>query len=263
MPRKGPYGAEAREQAGRVIEPSNGESRGEEAIPRRTQGKPTGCRRCLGKRRPSHGRSACQWHFCFGGIPIEGIPPFWKMCGERWRHAASGVVSPGQWPPLCQAASSRADSEAVSDTGGAGAVVTSFPRGTPRVTNRLLKRARDYAQVMADGRITWEMAREALAELEVDPLGLDQIDHKLLGSVIDKFSGGPVGLDTLAASIGRMPTPSRIDTSPTFSSEGFWTGPLGAGWRLAWPMRIWEGPMRVRVKARVSHPRAGYDDETH
>ncbi len=55
---------------------------------------------------------------------------------------------------------------------------------------------------MADGRITWEMARASLAKLEVDPLGLDQIDHKLLGSVIDKFSGGPVGLDTLAASIG-------------------------------------------------------------
>ena len=55
---------------------------------------------------------------------------------------------------------------------------------------------------MADGRITGEIAREALAQLEVDPLGLDQMDHKRLGSVIDKFSGGPVGLDTLAASIG-------------------------------------------------------------
>jgi Holliday junction DNA helicase RuvB len=75
-------------------------------------------------------------------------------------------------------------------------------RGTPRVANRLLKRTRDYAQVMADGRITREVALEALAKLEVDPLGLDQVDHKLLSSVVDKFSGGPVGLDTLAASIG-------------------------------------------------------------
>ena len=75
-------------------------------------------------------------------------------------------------------------------------------RGTPRVANRLLKRTRDYAQVMADGRITLEVALEALAKLEVDPLGLDQVDHKLLSSVVDKFSGGPVGLDTLAASIG-------------------------------------------------------------
>jgi Holliday junction DNA helicase RuvB len=75
-------------------------------------------------------------------------------------------------------------------------------RGTPRVANRLLKRTRDYAQVMADGRITREVALEALAKLEVDPLGLDQVDHNLLSSVVDKFSGGPVGLDTLAASIG-------------------------------------------------------------
>ena len=75
-------------------------------------------------------------------------------------------------------------------------------RGTPRVANRLLKRTRDYAQVMADGRITGGVAQAALAQLEVDPLGLDEIDHKLLRSIVDKFSGGPVGLDTLAASIG-------------------------------------------------------------
>ena len=75
-------------------------------------------------------------------------------------------------------------------------------RGTPRVANRLLKRTRDYAQVMADGRITGDVAQAALAQLEVDPLGLDEIDHKLLRSIVEKFSGGPVGLDTLAASIG-------------------------------------------------------------
>ena len=75
-------------------------------------------------------------------------------------------------------------------------------RGTPRVANRLLKRTRDYAQVMADGRMTGDVAQAALAQLEVDPLGLDEIDHKLLRSIVDKFSGGPVGLDTLAASIG-------------------------------------------------------------
>lgn len=75
-------------------------------------------------------------------------------------------------------------------------------RRTPRVANRLLKRTRDYAQVMADGRITGDIALEALAKLEVDPLGLDEIDHRLLLNLIDKFSGRPVGLDTLAASIG-------------------------------------------------------------
>jgi len=74
-------------------------------------------------------------------------------------------------------------------------------RGTPRVANRLLKRVRDYAQVMADGRITRSVAVEALGKLEVDSIGLDEIDHKLLCSIIDKFNGGPVGLDTIAASI--------------------------------------------------------------
>ncbi|MDD5590693.1 MAG: Holliday junction branch migration DNA helicase RuvB [Dehalococcoidales bacterium] len=74
-------------------------------------------------------------------------------------------------------------------------------RGTPRVANRLLKRVRDYAQVMADGLITQPVAVEALGKLEVDPIGLDEIDHKVLSTIIDKFNGGPVGLDTIAASV--------------------------------------------------------------
>ena len=74
-------------------------------------------------------------------------------------------------------------------------------RGTPRVANRLLKRVRDYAQVMADGVITQTVAVEALSKLEVDQIGLDEIDHKVLHTIIDKFNGGPVGLDTIAASI--------------------------------------------------------------
>lgn len=74
-------------------------------------------------------------------------------------------------------------------------------RGTPRVANRLLRRVRDYAQVMADGVITETVAREALGRLEIDDLGLDEVDHKVLRSIIEKFDGGPVGLDTIAASI--------------------------------------------------------------
>jgi len=74
-------------------------------------------------------------------------------------------------------------------------------RGTPRVANRLLKRVRDYAQVMADGMITQSVAIDALSKLEVDRIGLDEIDHKLLHTIIEKFNGGPVGLDTIAASI--------------------------------------------------------------
>ncbi|WP_101773135.1 Holliday junction branch migration DNA helicase RuvB [Peptostreptococcus faecalis] len=75
-------------------------------------------------------------------------------------------------------------------------------RGTPRIANRLLKRVRDFAQVKAEGTITDEVAKSALELIGVDPLGLDFIDIKLLNTIIDKFSGGPVGLDTLAASIG-------------------------------------------------------------
>ncbi len=74
-------------------------------------------------------------------------------------------------------------------------------RGTPRVANRLLKRVRDYAQVMADGIITEEVARAALSKLEIDSIGLDEVDHKVLHTIIEKFNGGPVGLDTIAASI--------------------------------------------------------------
>jgi Holliday junction DNA helicase RuvB len=74
-------------------------------------------------------------------------------------------------------------------------------RGTPRVANRLLKRVRDFAQVRADGQITINVAREALKMLEVDDLGLDEIDRKVLQTIITKFNGGPVGLETIAASI--------------------------------------------------------------
>jgi len=74
-------------------------------------------------------------------------------------------------------------------------------RGTPRVANRLLKRVRDYAQVMSEGVATKTVAVEALTKLEVDSIGLDEIDHKLLRTIVEKFNGGPVGLDTIAASI--------------------------------------------------------------
>ena len=79
--------------------------------------------------------------------------------------------------------------------------IASRSRGTPRIANRLLKRARDYALVKADDRVTGPVAKAALDQLQVDRLGLDRSDHRLLESIIDKFDGGPVGLDTLAASI--------------------------------------------------------------
>ena len=75
-------------------------------------------------------------------------------------------------------------------------------RGTPRIANRLLKRVRDYAQVHADGVITGEVADSALNMLGIDELGLDDDDRRILSAIVDKFGGGPVGLDTLAASTG-------------------------------------------------------------
>ncbi|QGQ95416.1 Holliday junction branch migration DNA helicase RuvB [Paenibacillus psychroresistens] len=75
-------------------------------------------------------------------------------------------------------------------------------RGTPRIANRILKRVRDYAQVRGDGVITLELAKSALQLLQIDDLGLDQIDHKMIRTIITNFQGGPVGLDTIAATIG-------------------------------------------------------------
>ena len=75
-------------------------------------------------------------------------------------------------------------------------------RGTPRLANRLLKRVRDFAQVRYDGVITGEVARDALDLLDVDQYGLEMLDRKILETMITKFDGGPVGLDTLAATIG-------------------------------------------------------------
>jgi len=81
------------------------------------------------------------------------------------------------------------------------AEIASRARGTPRVANRLLKRVRDYAEVKAAGIITKKVAVEALSKLEVDPIGLDDLDRKVLHTIIEKFGGGPVGLETIAASI--------------------------------------------------------------
>lgn len=81
-------------------------------------------------------------------------------------------------------------------------LIAARSRGTPRIVNRLLKRVRDYAQVMGDGRINEDIVAKAMELLEVDPLGLDGVDRKILMTIIEKFDGGPVGLDTLAASTG-------------------------------------------------------------
>lgn len=94
-------------------------------------------------------------------------------------------------------------------------------RGTPRIANRLLKRVRDYAQVRGNGHISLNLAREALELLQVDPRGLDHIDHKLLMAMIERFRGGPVGLDTIAASIGEESTTIEDVYEPYLLQIGF------------------------------------------
>ena len=94
-------------------------------------------------------------------------------------------------------------------------------RGTPRVANRLLRRARDFAQVQADGVITLEMARYTLERLQIDEVGLDSLDRSVLLTIIDKFSGGPVGIETIAASVGEERDTIEDICEPYLLQEGY------------------------------------------
>lgn len=94
-------------------------------------------------------------------------------------------------------------------------------RGTPRVANRLLRRVRDFAQVRADGRISTKVARDALARLDVDEYGLDDMDSKILRTIIEKFSGGPVGLSTIAVAVGEDPGTVEEVYEPFLIQQGF------------------------------------------
>lgn len=94
-------------------------------------------------------------------------------------------------------------------------------RGTPRIANRLLRRVRDYAQVKGNGHIDQAIARQALDLLKVDKLGFDAMDQKLLNTLVEKFSGGPVGLDTLAAAIGEERGTIEDVIEPYLIQEGF------------------------------------------
>ena len=94
-------------------------------------------------------------------------------------------------------------------------------RGTPRIANRLLRRVRDYAEVRADGDVTHAVADSALSMLDVDPSGLDVMDRKLLSTVLDKFGGGPVGVDNLAAAIGEERDTIEDVLEPYLIQQGF------------------------------------------
>ncbi len=109
----------------------------------------------------------------------------------------------------------------IDDEGAAE--IASRSRGTPRIANRFLKRVRDFAQVKYDGKITVDVARAALLNMEVDELGLDMIDTKMMKTMIDNFGGGPVGLDTLAATIGEEANTIEDVYEPYLLQLGFIT----------------------------------------
>lgn len=94
-------------------------------------------------------------------------------------------------------------------------------RGTPRIANRLFRRVRDYAQVMGDGVITYDIAKLALDRLDIDSLGLDYVDHKYLMGIIERFSGGPCGIEAVAASIGEEPQTLEDVYEPYLLQLGF------------------------------------------
>ncbi len=101
--------------------------------------------------------------------------------------------------------------------------IASRSRGTPRIANRLLRRVRDYAQVMANGVITKDVADKALVALEVDKMGLDALDRRMLKTIIDFYNGGPVGLDTLAATINEEAVTIEDVYEPYLLQNGFLT----------------------------------------
>ena len=103
----------------------------------------------------------------------------------------------------------------------AAAEVARRARGTPRIANRLLRRVRDYAQVRADGHVTLEVTKAAMALLEVDEHGFDEVDRKLLRTIIDKFSGGPVGVNSLAAAINEERDAIEDMYEPFLIQHGF------------------------------------------
>jgi len=102
-----------------------------------------------------------------------------------------------------------------------GAELAGRARGTPRIANRLLRRVRDFAEVRAQGKITRTVARDALALLDVDEAGFDKMDRALLLTIVDKFSGGPVGIDTLAAAVGEERDTIEDVYEPFLIQEGF------------------------------------------
>src|SRR2546430_6080605 len=126
-------------------------------------------------------------------------------------------------PPddLAQIITRSAGSLSVEADAAGGAEIARRSRGTPRVANRLLKRVRDYAQVRAGGKITAAVALEPLKRLDVDEFGLDDMDARILRTIIEQFEGGPVGIQTIAAAVGEDPGTLEEVYEPFLMQQGF------------------------------------------
>lgn len=122
---------------------------------------------------------------------------------------------------LCRIVQRSARLSGVSMTDGGGKQIAERSRGTPRIANRLLRRVRDFAEIKADGSITADVADAALKLLEVDEQGFDSQDRKLLRAIIDKFDGGPVGVENLAAAIGEERGTIEDVIEPFLIQQGF------------------------------------------
>ena len=103
----------------------------------------------------------------------------------------------------------------------AASELASRSRGTPRIANRLFKRVRDFALVEGNGKIDLEITKKALTRLKIDEMGLDEVDHQLLRAIIEKFNGGPVGIESLASVIGEEVTTIEDVYEPYLLQQGF------------------------------------------
>lgn len=151
-------------------------------------------------------------------------------------------------PSMCRIVERAATLLNVSTDKGGIDEIAGRARGTPRVALRLLRRVRDFAQVRAEGAINKEAAREALTLLQVDDLGLDEVDRRVLATIIQKYDGGPVGLSTIAASVGEEPDTIMDVVEPYMLQLGF----LG---------RTPQG--RVATRLAYEHLGVAYKDENH